>query len=383
MIKPKLLLFVVIYFLSQGCNSTISTRTNTLSTSEPLMPAVTQTLLTPTQTPSVEIASSTPSPGPISLEGLEIINPSNVFSLVNLVEIQSHNHYAISLYWAINSEKIHVLKSNGSIEIWDIQHRSLVKTFESANQNSYSIGWNPAKNLVAYVDKTTNEVFVWDLENNKFLFNLGMYTTYPFISVSNVSWSPNGTSIISTGWDDTLRVWDAITGAQIKVIESKSLWYESVAWSPKGDFIAVGHKSGTVYLIRTDTWEIVHELYGHNSGHEGGVPSIAWSPDGTKIASGGRDEKKAFIWDLSGIRLHELNDEPLSVFDLDWSPDSKMIAASGEGRNVIITDALTGVELFKLGNHKPNTYCVAWSPNGKLLATMTAEGSLRIWGVRK
>jgi WD40 repeat protein len=197
-----------------------------------------------------------------------------------------------------------------------------------------------------------------------------------------VVWSPDGLTIASGGWDNTLRIWNAETGEEIKVIASNSLWFESVAWSPDGAYIAAGHKDGTIYIINAQTWNIENKLYGHNSAHGGGVPIISWAPDGTKLASGGRDEEKVFIWNKSGVRLHEFHGQPLSVFGLSWSPDSRMIASSGEGQSVVITDISTGSELIRLENHQPNTYSVSWSPNGKLFATVTANGQIRIFGVK-
>jgi WD40 repeat protein len=229
MSKLKNLLLVGLYFFVQGCQPLTVTQDSTFS----LPTEFTQTPSISTQTPLPAIPSYTPLPKLISLENLDVINSSNISPMVNLIEIQSPNDYAISLYWDMDSKKILVLKNNATIEFWDIQNKSLIKTFESLNNNSYSIGWYPTKKLVAAVDKTTKEVTIWDLENKKNVFNLGMYTAYPFINSEGVSWSPDGSTIISTGWDNTLRVWDANTGVNIKVLESTSLsWYESVAWSP-------------------------------------------------------------------------------------------------------------------------------------------------------
>lgn len=372
---------VILYLFVQACGPSTSKQATI-----PLTPttSLTTVAIQPSQTStSVNLSSPAssykPSPLPFSLEDLKTIGYSNISSLVKLIEFQSQNSYAISLHWSTNSKKIHMLKSDGAIEIWDIQKGNLVKAFEPAKKNSYGVGWYPTKNLVAYSDRTTNEISVWDLTNNRYLFDLGI-NTFPFITAQLVTWSPDNSKIISGGWDNTLRVWDASSGEELRVIYSDSPWFESVAWSPSGDLIAVGHKDGLVYIIDTISWKTINTLFGPNGGHEGGVPVVSWSPDGTKIAAGSRDEGKAFIWNSSGAQLYQLSNQPLSVLGLGWSADSKMIAFSGEGWDIVITEITTGSELLRLGDHKPNTYCVAWSPDGKLLATITSTGKIRIWG---
>ncbi|HET9905101.1 MAG TPA: hypothetical protein VFQ23_00625 [Anaerolineales bacterium] len=379
----KKLLVLILYLFIQACHPSTSKQATVLPIST--TPFATKDIQTSQTSTPVYLSSPTPSyslsPLPFLSEDLNTIGSSNISSLVKLIEFQSQNSYAISIHWSTNSKQIHILRSDGAIEIWDTQKGNLVKVFEPAKKNSNGVGWYPTKNLVAYSDRITNEISVWDLTNNRYLFDLGI-NTFPFITAQLVTWSADNSKIVSGGWDNTLRVWDASSGDELKVIQSDSPWFESVAWAPSEDLIAVGHKDGLVYVINTSNWKTINTLFGPNSGHEGGAPVVSWSPDGTKIASGGRDEAKAFVWNSSGAQLYQLNNQPLSVFGLGWSADSKMIATSGEGWDVVITDSSTGSELFRIGDHKPNTYCVAWSPDGKLLATSTSEGKIRIWGIR-
>ena len=105
---------------------------------------------------------------------------------------------------------------------------------------------------------------------------------------------------------------------------------------------------------------------------------IAWSPDSTKIATGGQD---GIIWilDPAGVSLIQTLESPiLEIFSLSWSPDSAFLAAGYEDQYVRIWNVTLGKEVLKI-NINANDIYVAWSPRGDWLATGDANGNLLLW----
>ena len=71
-----------------------------------------------------------------------------------------------------------------------------------------------------------------------------------------------------------------------------------------------------------------HPLYVYR-GHSGGVDTVAWSPDGKRIASGGYDSTVQ-VWDaVDGGNVFTYRGHSGTVSAVAWSPDSKRIASSG------------------------------------------------------
>lgn len=112
-------------------------------------------------------------------------------------------------------------------------------------------------------------------------------------------------------------------------------------------------------------------------GHQSEIFRIAWSRDGTRLASPSHDNSTR-IWDAdTGNLLQELAEGPECAWSVTWSPDGATLA-SGTSGSVSLWDAASGsrVEIKKSG---PGARDVAWSPDEETLAFGTVDNTLELW----
>ena len=108
----------------------------------------------------------------------------------------------------------------------------------------------------------------------------------------------------------------------------------------------------------------------------GPVYSLAWSPDGTRLASTGY--KRVILWDVqTKTELITLEDHTAYVWGVDWAPDGGMFASAGRDGKVRIWDGESYQELASLP--AGDAFCVNWSPDGALLASGTSSARVAIW----
>ena len=119
------------------------------------------------------------------------------------------------------------------------------------------------------------------------------------------------------------------------------------------------------------------------------IRSIAFSPDGTLLASGGFD-KTIRLWDsATGEELHVLRGHEGYLNQITFSHDSSLLASGGSIGDVSIRgdsivrlwDTATGEELRLLHGHEGSIEAVAFNPDSTRLASSDWHGSIRFWDV--
>jgi WD40 repeat protein len=185
---------------------------------------------------------------------------------------------------------------------------------------------------------------------------------------------PDGSVVLSAGEDGTALLWDTATGRQRGELLRHGGAVTAGAFGPDGKLVATAGADGSVVL-----WDAATGLpRGQPLRHEGGVLALAFSPDGRTLATGG-DDKRAYLWDVAtGRLLHRPGEHSGRIRDLAFSPDGQTLASGSDDRFAILWDVSLGTARVRLAHHDRVTL-VVFSPGGKALATGCGDYTARLW----
>lgn len=246
----------------------------------------------------------------------------------------------------------------------------------SPNGNVLAVG---RANQVRFVDAKTGEILA-TLIDKDLKTSDGKPANAAYVSlVESLAFSPDG-KLLATGSYREVTLWDVEKKTIITRIGGFADKVTAIAWTPKGDRFATAGgaptEDGEVRLFDSTG----KHLLDFKSPHSDTVFGLAFSPDGTMLATGGAD-KFVRAFDLTGKLFKSFEGHTQHVLDVGWSPDGKRIVSAGADDLVKIWDYEKGEKTRDLKGASKQVLRLAFVGKTPNFLTVGGDASVRRWSV--
>jgi WD40 repeat protein len=189
--------------------------------------------------------------------------------------------------------------------VWDASTGAMLLTLKGHSDEVWGVAFSPdGKRLAtASLDSTAR---VWDLATGRTVLTLTNHTD----GVYGIAYSPDGTRLATASRDGTAKIWDAGTGQELSTLKGHTSTLTRVAFSPDGKRLVSASQDRTIKF-----WDVAT---GAQSLTLPGTASVAFSPDGTRLATIGPEDNDVRIYTL---RIEDLVALAKSRLTRTWTLD--------------------------------------------------------------
>jgi WD40 repeat protein len=292
--------------------------------------------------------------------------------------LTGHSETVTSLAYSPDGRILASADCDGFVKLWQPWTGRDPQTWRAGPKEIYGIAFDPSGRRLAAVG-SHGLIRTWRVPEGTVAQDLSVEDG----TLMCIAYSPDGRYLAVSGWvsESEVMIWDS-SGARVKVrLVGHNLAPNTLTFRPRAShhLVSAG-EDGALWVWDLDNARASFRL---GTTQEGRIKGVAFSGDGTLLASGGWD-RTVHLWDSSNADparwtpLPAVPDPAASIECLAISPDGRHVAWGGTDSTIKVWDRTSG-DVHTLRGHLAWVRSVAFSPDGQHIVSGSQDGTIKIW----
>ncbi|MCB8839529.1 WD40 repeat domain-containing protein [Aurantimonas sp. VKM B-3413] len=324
---------------------------------------------------------------------------------------QGHSQAVTSIAFGPDGSWFASASKDGTAKVWNTATGALMGTVNGSGEPVNAVAVQPGTGLLATADDTgvirlfdrgpdatrtlgsggSTGVGALDFSPNGALLAAGVYQGVEIWDVASASlvrridnaqkgmvrsvrFSPDGSRLLTAGYEPAVNIWDAGSGKSLLTITADGN-VNAAKFAASGRNVATASTSG-LSLFDAATGAMLHQL----NGHKYGVYDVAVSPDGATLASVGGPERIVRFWNVAtGAAGPSLQESVYSSDRVAFSPDGASLATGSGGAEIDLWRLPALALSHQIEIHADDVNAVAFAPDGTLAVGGALGGGVALW----
>jgi WD40 repeat protein len=275
--------------------------------------------------------------------------------------------YATTFGFACQKRLLLGLEENENVDVWDVEARKRI-----IHAPGSSAVWLP--NTERFAFRRGGRIYETDASagEESLIGEAGVGEPAEGAGATTVS---HDGRLLAWGYREHAHIFDRGKGKEVVALKTGDWSAQEIAFSPDDAMLATGGGgTNSIQLWDTKTWHVLKSL----TGHQGGIKALAFSPNGSQLASSSQD-RTARLWDIATGQSWVLENDEGESTALAFAPDARTLAIGTFESSVKLWNTATLHQITSFEAGASVVYSVAFAPDGSAFGSTTMDGTVRVW----